>query len=113
MPQLEGLFQFTRQRCVHGQPICIIGALAIDYGELPDDVRAANERFMQASHQWMTRVLTVGRDQGEFEFEGDPDSRAMLILAAIQGARQMSRLKGQDVLDGIFIQIRRDLGITG
>lgn len=110
-PQLEGLFEFTRKRCVQGQPICMTGALAVDYDELPEEVKQANQRFMLDSHRWITRVLETGRAQGEFAFEGDADARAVTLLAMVQGARQMVRLKGPEILETIFSQLRLDLGI--
>jgi TetR/AcrR family transcriptional repressor of nem operon len=112
-PQLEGLFAFTLHQCECGRPICMAGALAIDYDELDDDIKRANDRFIRDSVKWLTRVMEVGREQEEFRFEGDPESKAISILAMIQGARQMARIHGPDFLEKIFGQVRADLGITG
>jgi TetR/AcrR family transcriptional repressor of nem operon len=112
MPQLEGLFAFTMNQCQCGRPICMVGALAIDYDELSDDIKSANDRFMKDSVNWLTKVMEVGRDQDEFSFGGEPMSKAVSILAMIQGARQMARVHGLDYLEKIFEQIRIDLGIN-
>jgi len=111
-PQLEGLFAFTMNQCQCGRPICMVGALAIDYDELSDEIKNANDRFMKDSVDWLTRVMKVGREQDEFQFEGDAMSKAVSILAMIQGARQMARVHGLDYLEKIFGQIRIDFGIT-
>jgi TetR/AcrR family transcriptional repressor of nem operon len=111
-PQLEGLFAFTLNQCECGRPICLGGALAIDYDELDEDIKAANNRFIKDSVNWLTRVMELGREQGEFEFNGDPMSKAISILAMIQGARQLARIHGFDYLENIFAQVRIDLGIT-
>jgi len=111
MPQLEGLFAFTMNQCQCGRPICMVGALAIDYDELNDDIKNANDRFMKDSVNWLTKVMETGREQEEFHFNGDPKSKAVSILAMIQGARQMARVHGLDYLEKIFEQIRIDLGI--
>ena len=111
MPQLEGLFAFTMNQCQCGRPICMVGALAIDYDELNDDIKNANDRFMKDSVNWLTKVMETGREQEEFHFNGDPKSKAVSILAMIQGARQMARVHGLDYLEKIFDQIRIDLGI--
>jgi TetR/AcrR family transcriptional repressor of nem operon len=111
MPQLEGLFAFTMNQCQCGRPICMVGALAIDYDDLSDDIKNANNRFMKDSVNWLTRVMEIGRDQDEFSYHGDPMSKAVSILAMIQGARQMARVHGLDYLERIFGQIRIDLGI--
>jgi TetR/AcrR family transcriptional repressor of nem operon len=110
-PQLEGLFAFTMNQCQCGRPICMVGALAVDYDDLSDDVKNANDRFMKDSVSWLTRVMEIGRDQGELSYDGDPMSKAVSILAMIQGARQMARVHGLDYLERIFEQIRIDLGI--
>ena len=112
MPQLEGLFAFTMNQCQCGRPICMVGALAIDYDELNDDIKNANDKFMKDSVNWLTKVMDIGREQEEFHFNGDPMSKAVSILAMIQGARQMARVHGLDYLERIFDQIRIDLGIN-
>jgi len=111
-PQLEGLFAFTMNQCNCGRPICMVGALAIDYDELDEEIKNANNKFMKDSVNWLTRVMELGREQKEFEFNGDPMSKAVSILAMIQGARQLARVHGLDYLENIFGQIRTDLGIT-
>ena len=110
-PQLEGLFAYTLSQFKCGRPICMVGALAVDYGDLPDAIKQANDQFMKDSHAWLTRVLEVGRAQKEFIYEGEPRIKAMSILATIQGARQLARLHGMNILELLFDQIRLDLGI--
>jgi TetR/AcrR family transcriptional repressor of nem operon len=110
-PQLEGMFAFTRHQCECGRPICLAGALSVDYDELPEEIKQANDRFVSDSQKWLTKVLDVGRQQGEFDFKGEPAIKAMSILATIQGARQIARVHGMDILNDLFQQIRLDLGI--
>ncbi len=111
-PQLEGLFAFAMSQCQCGRPICMVGALAIDYDDLSDEIKNANDRFMKDSVTWLTKVMEVGREQGEFSFDGDAGSKAVSILAMIQGARQLARVHGLDYLESIFQQVRTDLGIV-
>ncbi len=110
-PQLEGLFAFTRNQCQCGRPICMVGALAIDYDDLSDDIKDANDRFLKDSLKWLSKVLQTGREREEFIFEGGAERKSMSILATIQGARQMARVHGMDILESMFEQIRTDLGI--
>ncbi|HET6564242.1 MAG TPA: TetR/AcrR family transcriptional regulator [Xanthomonadales bacterium] len=111
-PQLEGLFQYAMHQCECGRPICLAGSLAVAYDDLPDDIKQASDRFMKDSQKWLTKVLDVGRQQGEFNFSGDPGIKAMSIIAAVQGARQLARVNGHEILPKLFQQIRLDLGIT-
>ena len=110
-PQLEGMFAFVLHQIDCGRPICMVGALAIDYDELDTGIKNANDRFMKDSLAWLTKVMESGREQGEFSFNGDPMSKAATILATIQGARQMARVHGMEYLNRIFDQVRADLGI--
>jgi len=112
-PQLEGLFAFAHNQCECGRPICMVGALAIDYDDLDEEIKKANHHFMKDSVNWLTKVMETGRERGEFLFGGDPGSKAISILAMIQGARQLARVHGLDYLEQIFEQVRTDLGITG
>ena len=111
LPQLEGLFAFTLNQCQCGRPICMVGALAIDYDDLSEEIKDANDRFMKDSVNWLTKVMETGREQEEFSFRGNAKSKALSILATIQGARQMARVHGMDILETMFGQIRTDLGI--
>ncbi len=111
-PQLEGLFDYTLNQCECGRPICMVGALAVDYKDLSDKIKQANDSFIHDSLTWLTKVMETGREQDEFHFEGPAKRKAMGILATIQGARQMARVDSMDILNSIFAQIRTDLGIT-
>jgi len=110
-PQLEGLFAFTEHQFGHGRCICPFGAFSVDFPDLPESVRGATTRFLEDSLAWLTRVMEVGREQGEFSFSGDPKQQALLILSTLTGARQMARISGQDVLPQVFTGIRSTLGI--
>ena len=111
--QLEGLFAFTEHQFCKGRCICPFGAFSVDFRELPDDVREATRRFMDDSVKWLTRVLEVGREQDEFQFDGDAGQTAISILATLQGARQMARIGGDDMLSDVIAATRASLGMTG
>ncbi len=110
--QLEGFMSFTRAECSHDRTICPIGALSVNVDALDDKVINALQRFMKDSHAWLTRVLEVGREQGEVTFEGDAEKRAWTLLAVFQGARQLVRLHGVDSLEAIIEQEKAQLGIS-
>lgn len=111
LPQLEGLFWFTDKQMRMGRIICPIGAFSVDYDELPEEVRAATDKFLSDSTRWLTRVLETGRQQNEFGFAGEPADKATEILATLQGARQMARIHGMDVMQRVMDQIRTGLGL--
>ncbi|MFC1777247.1 TetR/AcrR family transcriptional regulator [Pseudomonadota bacterium] len=110
--QLEGLFAFTSKQCMAGRCICPFGAFSIDYSQLPEDIRKATAGFMDETIKWLTKVLEVGRQQEEFSFNGEARPRALAILASLQGARQMARIHGIELLDDVISQLRHELGIS-
>lgn len=110
--QLEGFISFTRCECMSDRSICPLGALSVNVDSLDKKVVNALQRFMEDSHKWLTRVLEVGREQGEVTFEGDAEKRAWTLLAVFQGARQLVRLHGTETLDAIIEQEKAQLGIS-
>ena len=109
--QLEGFMAFATDQCHAGRCVCPIGAFAIDYSEFPENVRAATASFMAETIKWLTHVLEVGREQEEFSFSGEARPKALSILAALQGARQMVRIDDIEILTEICAQLRKDLCI--
>jgi len=91
--------------------MCPVGALSSDYYSLPEPIRSAGNRLLEELLAWMTRVCTVGREQGKFHFEGDAAIKAEQIVASLQGARQLARFRGAQAMQDIAGQLRRDLGI--
>jgi len=112
LEQIEGFFAITAKQCDIGRCICPIGAFSIDYTDLPEDVRKVTSSFMDETLKWLTQVLEVGREQNEFSFSGVARPRALLVLASLQGARQMARINGMEILNDVVIQIRQDLHIN-
>jgi len=109
--QLEGLLGFTAHQFSRGHSICPVGAFSVDYEELPEAVREATERFVADSADWLTRVLELGRVQGEFRFQGESRPKAQFILSALQGARQIARMRGPQILEEVFAEVRALVGV--
>jgi TetR/AcrR family transcriptional repressor of nem operon len=110
-PQLEGLFQYARAQYELGRPVCMVGALSVVYDDLSEGTQRALDTFMTDTVNWLTKVLETGREQGEFEFKGGSRSKAISILATMQGARQLARVHGIKMLECTYDQIRTDLAI--
>ena len=112
LQQLEGFFAFSAKQCHVGRCICPFGAFSVDFNELPEDIRKATKIFMDETIMWLTRVMEVGRTSNEFSFAGDARAKALTILAGLQGARQMARIHGIELLDDVVEQVRQDLGLV-
>jgi len=111
LEQLEGFFEFTTRQCHIGRCICPFGAFSVDFNDLPEELRNATRSFMDETIMWLTRVMEVGREKGEFGFAGEPRTKALTVLAALQGARQLARIHGIELLDDVVVQVRQDLGL--
>jgi TetR/AcrR family transcriptional repressor of nem operon len=109
--QLEGFIAFSTTECALEHTMCPVGSLSADYYSLPETIQQAGRQLLDELITWMTRVCAVGRDQGHFRFEGDPAAKAQLVVASLQGARQLARFRGADAMQDVANQIRRDLGL--
>ncbi|MGA9574956.1 MAG: TetR/AcrR family transcriptional regulator [Lysobacterales bacterium] len=108
--QIEGFFAFSTHQCELGRCICPFGAFSVDYCDLPEEVQTATHSFMDETIRWLTRVMEVGRDSGEFSFAGDARAKALVVLSALQGTRQLARIHDIEILGDVIGQIRQDLG---
>ena len=57
----------------------------------------------------LIRVLEVGREQGELRFEGEARTKAVMMMSVLQGARQLARMMGSEVLATTIEELRREL----
>lgn len=74
-----------------GELVCLCGALAGEFGALPDEMRTEVAAFFDERHRWLTCILARGKTEGTFQLQGDPEGLAGLILDAMQGALLVSR----------------------
>ena len=112
LEQLEGFFAFTTKQCHVGRCICPFGAFSVDYNELPEELRKSTQLFMDETIKWLTTVMEVGRESGEFDFIGNARARALMVLTSLQGARQLARIHGIELLEEVVGQVRQDLGLS-
>jgi AcrR family transcriptional regulator len=111
--QLEAYFRFNQRQCADAcVTICPLGSVATAYETMPDAMRERAALLLKETLAWLQRVLEVGREQGVFHFAGDPRSRAVAVMATLQGALQLARVSERAVLDTAIAQIRSDLAMT-
>ncbi len=111
LDQLEGFIAFYGDKICSNQGTCLIATLASEFATVPAAMQEAGKTLSMGIRSWMTKVLDVGRKQGEFKFDGDPADKALLILTSMQGASQLARMTGPATMDAAVRQIRADLGI--
>ncbi|MEM6937004.1 MAG: TetR/AcrR family transcriptional regulator [Pseudomonadota bacterium] len=106
--QLEGYFAYETH---YGSSLrlCPVSTLTTSWEGLSTEVRDALSRFWQGVVKFLTDVLEEGRESGEFRFVGEAADKAQLLVAAMSGARQQSRLEGQNLVEKIAGQFRHEL----
>lgn len=107
--QLEGYMNLVVQAFNDQQSLCPMGILAVDFFTLPERVRRHAQFLVDEMLDWMNRVLELGRDQGSYDFSGPPRAKALSIKSTLQGAAQLARIAGPELLQQAVEQVRRDL----
>lgn len=107
--QLEGYLRFFARECREHQTLCPVGTISADYFNIPEQMRQAGQRLKNETLAWLVRVFELGRAQDELRFQGDPEANALSLMATVQGARQLVRLMGPEVMETAAEQIRRHL----
>ena len=90
--------------------VCLCGALAGELPALPDAMQARLGRFFSFHQNWLTQVLTVGQDAGEFGLPVPPGKYAQMIVNLLQGALLIKRATGNsDQLNDAIAVVRSQL----
>ncbi len=110
--KLESFFRQYLKFLEAGQQVCLGGALQTDFKTLPAEMQAETKKFSAEFLVWMEGVLEEGRERKVFSFPGEARDQAILVLASLQGALQMTRAAGPSCLHLAMAQIRRLLGLS-
>ncbi|HEX4896071.1 MAG TPA: TetR/AcrR family transcriptional regulator [Solimonas sp.] len=90
--------------------LCPGGALAAEFGTLPEPMRLEARLLMREIYEWLIAVLERGRREGALQFNGGAEDKAVEIGAALQGGLQIARLAGADrfhqLLDQLALELR-------
>jgi len=108
--QLQYYFDYALKEFDEGKSICPPGSVILDFEELPEKVKKQNLLLLNDILAWISRVLKIGLEQGEFTFSDPVEARAELVVEALMGARQLSSIKGRKTLVRSISLIKSDLG---
>ncbi len=109
--KLNGYFGIALSYLRHGGKVCPLGMLETEFNTLPEPVRAQAQALDTEMRQWLSDVLEEGRSRGEFTFDGEAGGKALVITATLQGALQIARAAGSEIVFSALRQLKRDLGI--
>ena len=105
--KLEAFFRSYLRFLEAGQQVCLGGALETDFKTLPPPMKVETQRFAADILAWMEGILAEGQKKRAFSFPGEAKDQAIVILASLQGALQMTRAVGPSSLHMAMAQIRR------
>lgn len=109
--QLDAYLAFIRHEILDAHCMCPLTNVAVALDTLPGEVGAQATMLSHDLLAYLTRVMELGREQGEFQFNCAAEQKALSVKAALQGAGQLARLMGPQVVDQVIDQIRCDLGL--
>lgn len=89
------------------QQVCLGGALETDFKTLPAEMQKETRRLISGTLQWLEKLLTGGKNKGEFKFPGSAKDQALLIIASLQGVIQIVRVTTPASFDSTVKQIKR------
>ena len=107
--QLETYFKRVEGEVEGVWSLCPIGALAPSCESISAPMQQALVRFSDLLLGWLTETLEQGRGDKVLDFEGGAESKALQICTAMQGARQMSKLRQNNVVAQVADQFRGEL----
>ncbi len=106
--QLEGYFGYETHYCSTLR-LCPISTLTTCWEGLSEEMQTSLSTFWQGVVSWLSEVLESGRRQGQLTFVGNSADKAQMMIAAMSGARQQSRLDGSNLVERIASQFRQEL----
>ncbi|KAA3646285.1 MAG: TetR/AcrR family transcriptional regulator [Chloroflexi bacterium] len=93
-----------------GTRVCYLGVLESSFDAIPPELQNEARALNTEMLDWLTELLEEGRQQGEFQFESDAASKAVLVISVAQGSLQIARVTSSDSFFSAVQQVKRDLG---
>lgn len=89
--------------------ICLNGSLTPDFLTLPDPLQEKVKQMCEGILDWMTEALEKGRADGTLAFEGEAESRALLVISSLLSSLLLARVLGKEVLPRMLDQLLKDI----
>jgi TetR/AcrR family transcriptional regulator, transcriptional repressor for nem operon len=89
--------------------VCIVGAISVEYYGLPETMTTVMTGLATIIHDWLTKLLAIGKAAGVFHFDIKPEKKALLIISNLAAGIQLSRLLGPQAFDNIIEGVKSEL----
>jgi Transcriptional regulator len=76
---------------------CIVGSLAPAFDTLPENMQHAVQRLVHVIIDWLSDILSKGKETGEFTFDGSPRTKAYIVHSAMLSALLMNKVLRNEV----------------
>jgi len=107
--RLDGFFELVRSTQQKGDRICCIGSVHAALSVVPNEIGETANNLAHFILSWLSKVLRDGRKEGNMTFLGEPETQALAIFCAMQGALQMDRAESDGILESVIVQLRNNL----
>ena len=91
------------------QKLCIVGSMGPDFNTLNETTKVELKRVTDIILDWLTMLLSKGRDNGVFVFKDDPQNKALIIFSSLVASLQLARILNKFDFKGFHQSIIEDL----
>lgn len=106
--KLQGFLNMYAQIIAENK-VCLVGSLATDLHTVEEPIKKELKKFAQQVLSWVTEIVTEGKQQGVFEFQVLPRTKALLIITNVLAIAQLSRLTSVNDFDIVKAAILKEL----
>jgi TetR/AcrR family transcriptional repressor of nem operon len=106
---LQGFFKIYVDYLEAGDMVCPGGVLGAEFSAIPETMQEETRLMLREVYEWLISVLTRGLEAGRLRFSGSPESKALEIGCALQGALQIARCTDKSRFHAVLQQIEADL----
>lgn len=80
---------------------CIVGSLAPSFDTLPENMQKELQKLVNTILDWLTDLLTKGKENGVFDFKETPRVKAYITHSALLSSLQMNKVLRNDIYKSI------------
>ena len=81
--------------------ICVVGSLSPSFDTLPENMQEELRKLVNLILDWLTGLLTKGKESNVFSFDETPRTKAFTIHSALLSALLMNKVLRNDVYKSI------------
>ena len=89
--------------------LCIIGSLGTDFNTLNVTTKSELQKMTEIILEWLTGILSTGKEKGIFAFHGDAQNKALMIFSSLVSSLQLTRIIDDLDCKSFYQQIVDDL----